>query len=126
MPGRPPLHPGIPKRINPNTGQKEIIDVKRGVAINRLVKLPSGHIVKKIWDPVIYNKPVRAPARHGPAAAPLSPRPQPPPPPSPVYKGSAPNANDMSPPIEGRKWEGGTRNKRRRMKQRYTKKRSRL
>ena len=119
-PGKPPRHWGVAHTYN-NNGKPVKVSVKNGIATRRMIRLPTGEIVKKPMEPYIYSKPTYSVPKspHRPAAPPV------------VqtttlkhveaYKASGPGFDDdeyggKSPPIG----YGGSRKRRR-----YTKRRGR-
>lgn len=53
---KPPLHPGVPYIIG-NNGNYKVVPSKNGIATKRLVRLPTGEIVKKLRPPLSYMRP---------------------------------------------------------------------
>jgi hypothetical protein len=120
--GKPPRHPGTPIMLN-NNGKPKVIPSENGIATEKLVRLPTGELVKKLRPPPLYRpREFTAVTRNKPFKPPVKP----------IgtnvrknftIKTSMPGLNDdrnengaKSPPIPSR--YGGSRKKRR-----YTKRR---
>ena len=123
--GKPPPHPGTPIILN-NNGNPKVIPSENGIATEKLVRLPTGELVKKLRPPPLYRPRHFTPVTHN---KPFKPHVKPigsivrhdtltikPSMPGLNYNG---NENDAkSPPIPSR--YGGSRKKRR-----YTKRKGR-
>ena len=119
-PGKPPRHLGVAHTYNIN-GKPVKVSAENGIATRRMIRLPTGEIVKKPREPYVYSKPAYSVPKspHRPAAPPVvqtttlkdvEP-----------YKPSMPGFDDdenggKSPPIGSR--YGGSRKRRRSTKRR--------
>jgi hypothetical protein len=123
--GKPPRHPGTPLILN-NNGKPKVISSENGIATEKLIRLPTGELVKKLRPPPLYRlrhftpvtrnkpfkphvKPIGSIVRHDTLTI------------KPSMPGLNYNGNEngaQSPPIPSR--YGGSRKKRR-----YTKRRGR-
>lgn len=115
-PGRPPRHLGPAHQLN-NNGKLVKVSAKNGIATRKMLRLPTGEIVKKPRDPYMYLKTTRSvpksPRKSAPAVIQTTTLKQ-----EEAYKPTGPDNNNggKSPPIRSR--YGGYR-------RRHTKRRGR-